>query len=432
MHGELSRQNMRHFDVSTPAVLFQVSDYPFQHGSLGVIRSLGRLGVRTCLVARNRLAPHALSRYLTRQYRHDSLGASDAAETVAKLKEIARAAGGPAVLIPIDDEAAILVARHAMDLQGDFLLPQVGPAVVETLASKRGLYEACVRHGIPAPATIYADSRSEALQFAASARFPLVVKNSEPWHRLRRPAVGSTTVVRDGAEFTALARDWPENPKVIIQEYLPSEHCEDWIVHMYLDSASQALVAFSGRKYRSWPPGAGVTTRAAAQSNAELLGLARTLCAAVGYCGIVDMDWRFDRRDRRFKLVDFNPRVGANFRLFETAAGIDVVRAQYLDLTGQEVPVAPNDDSRQFCVENLDFVSRLAGPGGPAPAAGDGRRTTEYAWFAIDDPMPFLAMWLRFGGLGVRRMARRAWRALTARHGAAETGSKPAPGLHDV
>ena len=47
----------------------------------------------------------------------------------------------------------------------------------------------------------------------------------------------------------------------------------------------------------------------------------------IGFTGIVDLDWRFDRRDGRYKLLDFNPRMGAQFRLFENEAGVDVVRA---------------------------------------------------------------------------------------------------------
>jgi len=39
-----------------------------------------------------------------------------------------------------------------------------------------------------------------------------------------------------------------------------------------------------------------------------------------------------------YHLLDFNPRPGAQFRLFTDRAGTDVVRAQHLDLTGRAVP----------------------------------------------------------------------------------------------
>ncbi len=61
------------------------------------------------------------------------------------------------------------------------------------------------------------------------------------------------------------------------------------------------------------------------------------MAAALGFRGIVDLDLRFDPRDAQYKLLDFNPRLGAQFRLFTTGTGVDVARAAYLDLTGQPV-----------------------------------------------------------------------------------------------
>ena len=71
---------------------------------------------------------------------------------------------------------------------------------------------------------------------------------------------------------------------------------------------------------------------------------AARFCRAIGFSGIADLDWRLDRRDGRYKLLDFNPRVGAQFRLFETDAGIDVVRALHLDLTGRPVPAGAQEN----------------------------------------------------------------------------------------
>ncbi len=113
-------------------------------------------------------------------------------------------------------------------------------------------------------------------------------------------------------------------------------------------------------KYRSWPPRAGVTSYARIVENDGLAQRSAELCRQIGYRGIVDLDWRYDRRDQQYKLLDFNPRVGAQFRLFETTAGIDVVRAQHLDLTGRVVPNGAPATGRGFAVEILDVPARVA------------------------------------------------------------------------
>jgi D-aspartate ligase len=76
------------------------------------------------------------------------------------------------------------------------------------------------------------------------------------------------------------------------------------------------------------------------------------------------------------------------------------VRALYLDLTGQQVPPAPQVDYRRIVVEHIDLPARLSyrgrsgypsAPPVPRPVA------TELAWLTRDDPLPFLAMWPRLG-----------------------------------
>ncbi len=195
----------------------------------------------------------------------------------------------------------------------------------------------------------------------------------------------------------------------MLQEYVPEEVSDDWIFHGYFDARSECLVGFTGVKYRSWPPHFGATTYARVVSNAELAGEAVAFCRRLGYCGIVDMDWRLDRRDGRYRLLDCNPRVGAQFRLFENGAGIDVVHALHLDLTGRDVPRARQLDGRGFVVENRDLPAllgylRLR----PKPdAVPHARGRIEPAWFAWDDPLPFVTMAVRLVGPLSRRVARR-------------------------
>ena len=78
------------------------------------------------------------------------------------------------------------------------------------------------------------------------------------------------------------------------------------------------------------------------------------MAAAIGFRGIVDLDLRFDPRDAQYKLLDFNPRLGAQFRLFTTGTGVDVARAAYLDLTGQPAEAGEMTRGRRFLVENYD------------------------------------------------------------------------------
>ncbi|MFD9129486.1 ATP-grasp domain-containing protein [Kitasatospora sp. NPDC059571] len=378
-------------DRDVPAVLVRVGRYPHQQGVVGVIRTLGRLGVPVHAMLENRRTPAAVSRYLVGRHVRPTTGREDPEVLVAALLAIGRSVGRPSVAIATDDEAAVLLAEHADRLAEHFLLPPVAPGLPRTLASKDGLYRICRDHGVPTPRAGAPDGVEDLVRTARAWGYPVVLKNLEPWTRLRSPVVGHTTVVRDEAELLAACP--PDGaPSVLLQEYLPSEAAEDWIAHLCCAPGGEPLVVFTGRKLRSWPPDAGVTARARALPNPELAELATGLCRRIGYCGVADMDWRYDRRDGRYKLVDFNPRVGAQFRAFETAGGVDVIRALHLSLTGRPVPRGPQL-VRSFSTGQYDVPSALVWawqqrrlPPGLVPA-----RSTERGWLCWDDPAPAVA-----------------------------------------
>ncbi|MFD8421460.1 ATP-grasp domain-containing protein [Streptomyces sp. NPDC059466] len=399
-------------DRDVPGLIVKFGDYPLHHGGVGAIRSLGRLGIPMYAITEDRYTPAAASRYLRRAFVWPTTGTEQPERLVGGLLRIGRRIGRPTVLVPTDEEAAVLIAEHQEELAERFLFPRVDAELPRRLASKQGLHELCVEHGIPSPAAVFPQSYEEIERFAASARFPLVAKNREAFVRRSRPAVNGTTRIATREGLLALARDWGGNPGVILQEYLPREEAEDWIVHAYFDADSTPLAMFTGVKVRSWPPHAGMTANAYVVDNPELADLAARFIKQIGFSGVIDLDLRFDRRDGQYKLLDFNPRMGAQFRLFENESGIDVVRAMHLDLTGRTVPEGEQRAGHRYIVENIDLPALLAyrrsgytTPHAPTRASG-----TELAWLAGDDLRPFFTMLARFVRPGARHLYQ-LWRA---------------------
>ncbi|MFD7600639.1 ATP-grasp domain-containing protein [Streptomyces mirabilis] len=393
-------------DRNVPGLIVKFGDYPLHHGGVGAIRSLGRLGIPMYAITEDRYTPAAASRYLRRAFVWPTTGTEEPERLVEGLLRIGARIGRPTVLVPTDEEAAVLIAEHQEELAERFLFPRVDAKLPRRLASKQGLHELCVEHGIPSPAAAFPQSYEEIVAFAESARFPIVAKNREAFVRRSQPAVNGTTRIATREGLLSLARDWGDQPGVILQEYLPREEAEDWIVHAYFDADSTPLAMFTGVKVRSWPPHAGMTANAYVVDNPELADLAARFIKQIGFSGVIDLDLRFDRRDGQYKLLDFNPRMGAQFRLFENESGIDVVRAMHLDLTGRTVPEGEQRAGHRYIVENIDLPALLAyrrsgytTPHAPTRASG-----TELAWLAGDDLRPFFTMLARFVRPGARHL----------------------------
>src|SRR4051794_21033700 len=305
-----------------PVLIVKVGTYPLHAGTVGAIRSLGRAGVPVYSITEDRFTPAACSRYLTGRLSWPTTGAEPVEELSAGLRDLADRLGQRVLAVPTDDEAAVLVAEYGREIE-QLVGPAVPSELARTLASKRGLHDLCRRVGIPTARAAFPASLDDVFAYAENGPFPVVLKNVDPFTRLSAPAAPSTPLVATPEELVALARGWPDPPRVMLQEQLPMEQAEDWIFHMYCNAESECMPGFTGVKLRSWPPQAGVTAAAAIAANDEVAELSASLCRAIGYRGIGDLDWRFDRRDGRYKLLDFNPRLGAQFRLFETDAAVD-------------------------------------------------------------------------------------------------------------
>jgi D-aspartate ligase len=402
------------FDRGVPLLVAKVGHYPLHHGGVGAIRTLGRAGVPVYAVTEDRFTPAALSRHLTGRFVAKTTGLESASELLDVFSRIGKELDQPTVALPTDDEAAVFLAEHADVLAPWFIQPDVPPTLPRRVASKRGLHELCEGLGVPVPRAVFPTTRAAVAAFADELTFPVVAKNVEPYGRLEHPVVEFSTVVWTREHLLQLVETWPD-ALVMLQEYIPRETAEDWIYHAYLNRTADAVVGFTGVKYRSWPPRAGVTSYARIVPNPGLAELSADLCKRIGFRGIVDLDWRYDRRDQQYKLLDFNPRVGAQFRLFETTAGIDVVRAMHLDLTGRPVPAGPQVTGRGFSVEILDAPARVAAhvlePGPLAVPHASG--PVEPGWFARDDMLPFLMATVRASAplaARVRQLARDAFR----------------------
>ncbi|MFL5994053.1 MAG: ATP-grasp domain-containing protein [Streptomyces sp.] len=412
---------MSPFDSRVPAVLLRIDPNPFHHGTLGAVRSLGRAGLEVHLVADCAGSPVRASRFVRQLHPPPPPGAS-AADIAVVLRQVAARIAGPAVLIPMDDASAVAVGRLREELAPSYLLPQQPPALPERVADKAELAAVCAAADIPHPETVVPASAGEAAAAAWRLGLPVVAKWSRPWLLPTKSGLRSTVVVRSPQEAHELyLRTEEAGSRLLLQAFLPSGPDRDWFFHGYAARTGAVIGGGPGVKERSWPRAAGLTAVGRWRSNPDVQALAERLTGALGYRGILDLDFRRCGTTGAYHLLDFNPRPGAQFRLFADSADLDVVRALHLDLTHRPLPKGSPLPGRAFVVENYSPLTLLR----PAP---DGR---ELAWHAEDDREPGRVMrglWARHVSRRVRERLRRPGRDGTGRMvGATVSVPPPSP-----
>jgi predicted ATP-grasp superfamily ATP-dependent carboligase len=336
----------------------------------------------------DRYTPLAMCRYVAGLFVNK---ATDSDSLLNSVQAIGDAIGCPTILLPLDDRGAVLAAEHAQALRRRFLIPHLPAELPRLLANKKSLYSLCRKIGMPCSEYVVPSSIDEVHEFIGHATFPVFVKSGEHSHHLGNRYSGC--IVERPKELLALLGAEDLLSKTILQEYIPGQ---DWVFHGYSNMQTGCFLGFTGKKLRSYPPFAGPTTLGVSVQNDALSEQTKSMLKAIGFSGIVDLDYRRDERDGRYKLVDFNPRVGGNFSMFEDDAGMDVVRALHLDLTGKIVKRAPMIEGRTFIVELHDVCASLAYLRRGEITIRSWLRSLsgkrELAWWSWNDPLPFVAM----------------------------------------
>ena len=395
-------------DAATPAVILRSG----RHGGLGVARSLGRLGVRVYAADSDPAALHFYSKYC-----HDSFvwdfDNLVPEQSVANLIRIGRQIGRNAVIIPITDAAAMLVAGYASELAHHFVFPHLPVDLARSLCNKKAMYLLAGSLGIPTPRTSFPASRRHAAEFADEAAFPLIMKIIDD-AKVKNQAARMKVIVRTKTELLEHydQMEDPEYPNLLLQEYIAGGEDTSWMFNGYFDENSRCLFGLTGRKLRQHRPYAGITSLGVCERNAMVAETTKRFMAAIGYRGILDIGYRFDARDGLYKVFDVNPRLGCTFRLFVSQNGMDVARAMYLHLTGQPVDAGEPPAGRKWMVEDLDFASSLYYWREGTLSLGDWlasfKGLQESAFFSNDDLRPALRVCMN----DFRRLFHRAERFL--------------------
>jgi predicted ATP-grasp superfamily ATP-dependent carboligase len=188
----------------------------------------------------------------------------------------------------------------------------------------------------------------------------------------------------------------PDRPNLMLQEGIPGDDDQVWIFNGYFDEKSECLNPYTGHKVRQFPVHVGCASLGICKWNEEVANTTMNFMKALGYRGILDIGYRLDPRDGKYKVLDINPRIGQAFRIFVAENNSDVARDLYLDLSGQKREKTTPCELRQWVIEDFDFISSVdyyyEGTLTIRQWWKSFKGLQEGAWWYIRDPWPFTFM----------------------------------------
>jgi predicted ATP-grasp superfamily ATP-dependent carboligase len=385
------RNTLQIQNITTPVVVVNC-----KLGALAIMRSLGEQGISIYGVDADPHAPGLLSRYCKKRFLY-GLDERRPEQFVEQLLRVGEEIGRQSILIPTSDETAVFVTEYAEALSRWFMFPNNSPAVLRELISKKGMYELVGRHGVPTPFTLFPESLADVESSLNKVKFPLMLKGIYG-NRLQARNKKKMVTVHSPNELIEQYKEMEEPgfPNLMLQEYIPGGDDQIFMFNGYFDQTSDCRIGLTGYKIRQFPVHVGCTSLGECRWNETVAKLTTQFMKAIGYRGVLDIGYRFDARDGQYKVLDINPRVGQAFRLFVAEGDMDVVKALYLDLTGQPIPMIIPREGRRWMIEDFDLISSndyyqegtLSFPDWIRSLKG----VEEAAWFNKKDLRPFFVM----------------------------------------
>ncbi len=338
---------------------------------------------------------------------------------LSDLEEIAASCAEPPVLFYDNDEQLTFVSRHRARLSKVYrlLLPQAD--LVDALIDKRQFGTFAEERGLPVPRQIASRDVDGPDAALARLRLPCVIKpdvrrgwfsHPEMFVDGPRKAFVVSTPAQLRARWARVARHVKD---FVVQEYIPGGEDQIYSFHAYVNASGVVRGWFLGKKIRTFPHDAGISTFLELVHEPRLAQLGFEIVQRTGLVGPMKVDFKRDPSTGSFHLLEINARFNLWHRL-GAASGVNLPMVAYRDLTGIAVPRAADGyttDIRWLSFAN-DLRSFLRGyrPSGELgwlDWIGSFRGRLVYDVFQWDDPLPFLAEQVRYVRAVARKLAGR-------------------------
>lgn len=352
---------------------------------LGVARSLGIEKVNIIALDSNPGSPTWATRYAHTRYVEPLSGTT----LIDALLELRSTLPSSPVLFLTEEDAVAAVSKMREKLAGKYRFSLPDDDLVQRLLDKLTFQELAEQLGSPIPRALRIGRNTDPSTLS-SLRYPCVlkaaIKTAEFGKRFRK-----AYRVSNPGEVIDLWHQMQElAPEMILQEWIEGGDTDVYFCLQYRPSDGREATSFVGRKLMQWPPlvGGTATCVPAPEVKEELIALTEQFFSAVGFIGLCSMEFKRDRRDGRFYMVE--PTVGRTDYQEEIATlnGVNIPFAAWRGEMG--LPPPPNRQTRPSGWRDPfgEANSRAAAPSDAREFA----MPMHNAYWSPTDPFPFFAV----------------------------------------
>ena len=358
---------------------------------LSIARSLGRHSVPVWVVSPPNIRLASFSRYTRRTLPWPS--GDDETQVEYLLEVAARNNLDQWVLFPTSDETAALLSRFHSRLSRRFRVSTPTWNVLRWAYDKRLTYLLAAEQHVDYPATFY--PLTDADLEGVNCEFPAILKPATH-ASINRLTEDKAWRVANHEELLAKyreARELMPPELILVQEMIPGSGGSQFSFAA-LCCEGKTIASLTARRTRQYPIDFGYSSSFVETMDVpEIVSPSQRLLAAMGYTGIVEVEYKFDFRDGRFKLLDINPRLWT-WAPLGGRAGMDFPYLLWKMLQGKRVREQTAPAGVRWVRMSTDvpaaFQEILRGRLNLREYLASMRGPLQFALVTADDPLPGL------------------------------------------
>jgi D-aspartate ligase len=301
---------------------------------LGIVRSLGHAGVPVCVIDDERSIAR-FSRYATHSVRVPSLREEEEiVDAVCRVGDELGLEGW--VLFATREEMVAAFARHRDVLEPRFRIPTPPWSTVERAWDKRQTYRLAEELGIPIPRTWYPKTLSDLAEIDGEPPFALKPAIKEHFiYETKAKAWRADDLDELADRFTQAAAFVPEG-EIMVQEMVPGDGRQQFAFCAFFKDG-ESVGSMVARRRRQHPPEFGRASTLVETVEIPLVEeLSERFLRAIDCYGLVEVEYKLDARDGRYKLLDVNLRAWG-YHTLGPRAGVDFPLMVFADQVGEPV-----------------------------------------------------------------------------------------------
>jgi predicted ATP-grasp superfamily ATP-dependent carboligase len=294
--------------------------------ALGIVRSLGSVGIPVIVVDTDARSPAMRSRY----GRKVICAELEGEPLISCLLGLARQYGCPLMLFVTEEKTVVEVSASRERLAPYFHLRLPVHDRLMALMHKQGFQELAESVEAPVPRTVRLESKADLPRIEALA-FPCVFKPAKKDYGYGARFKKAYKVMSPAEVARLYDEIHPVLADMVVQEWIEGADNDVYFCLQYIGKGGEVVSSFTGRKIRAWPPRIGGTASctAAWEVADELNQMTAKFFRLVGFTGMGSMEYKRDSRDGRFYMVE--PTVARTDFQEEVASlnGVNIPEAAY-------------------------------------------------------------------------------------------------------